>query len=81
MVFEHPKNDVGNPRFLAISSGKKHSPSPGAAGWLGGLVAGWWVGWAGWAGWLVGWLAGLGWAGLGWLGWAGWLTGRDIHIH
>jgi hypothetical protein len=44
-----------------------------AAGWLGGLVAGWWVGWLGWLGWLAGWLAGL----VGWLvGWlAGWLAG------
>ena len=59
---------------------KKHSPSPGVAGGLGGwwVVGGWWVGWlvglaglaglVGWlvAGWLVGWLVGL----VGWLvGW------------
>ena len=52
------------------------------AGWLGGLVAGWWLvgglaGWVGWAGWLVGWLGWLdGWLA-GWLvGWlVGWLAG------
>ena len=55
-------NHVGTPRFFALLNGKKHSPSPLAPGWLGGL---------GWAGWLVGW-AGL----VGWLSWlAGWLAG------
>ncbi len=82
-TFEMCRSRGGNPRFFALSHGKKHSPSPDAAGWLvgGGWLVGWLAGLAGLAGWLaglaglVGWLAGL--AGLvGWLGWlAGWLVG------
>ena len=68
-------NHVGDPRFLAFLLGKKHSPSPVDAGWLGG----WWL-----VGWLAGWLVGL--AGLaGWLGWLvgwliGWLAGYGILV-
>ena len=62
-VFEGRGAPVGTPRFLAISTGKKHSPPLSCAG---GKV-GWWVvaGLVGWLVWLVGWLA-------GWL--AGWLV-------
>ena len=74
--FESPRDHVTNPRFLAISIGKKHSPPP--CDWLAGWWWVGWLGWAGWAGWLAGWLVGwlAGWL-VGWLaGWlAGWLVG------
>jgi hypothetical protein len=77
-TFETLRPHAGNPRFLALSYGKKHSPSPGG-GWVGWWLVGGLAGWVGWAGWLVGWLGWLdGWlAGLaGWLdGWVGWLAG------
>ena len=78
-TFETRRPHVGNPRFFALSYGKKHSPSPGG-GWLAGWVGGWLVGWlaglAGLAGWLAGWVGWMaGWL-VGWLGWLdGWLAG------
>jgi len=53
------------PVFLHFRAVRNTPPHLVAAGWLGGLVAGWWVGWAGW---LVGWVA----------GWLVWYIGFDF---
>jgi len=75
---ETRRPDVGTPPsfLLHFRTVRNTPPHLVAAGWLGGLVAGWWIGWLGWLGWLAGWLAGL----AGWLAeWlarlAGWLAG------
>ena len=47
------------PGFRHFRTVRNTPPHLKLAGWLGGLVAGWWVGWLGWLGWLAGWLAGL----------------------
>ena len=68
-TFETPPAHVGSPCFfLHFRMVRLTPPHLVAAGWLGGLVAGWWVGWL--AGWLAGWMAG--WL-VGWL--VGWLAG------
>ena len=51
---KHLGRASATPGFKHFRTVRNTPPRLKLAGWLGGLVAGWWVGWLGWLGWLAG---------------------------